>query len=99
MLPDPVGRLLLCFLHCHLTITAALLDTLSPLHTLAQAYAVGTASHEQVEACQDVRSQLQSPDGAVVPFCLVSDKSSHGDYNQIAMCEINLQVCPCTLLS
>ena len=57
-----------------------------------QAYAVGTDSADQMEACQDLRSQLQTQEGAAIPFCLISDKSIHGDYRQLGACEVNLQV-------
>ena len=65
---------------------------------LMQAYAVGASSAEQVEACQDIRDQLHSPEGALIPFCLVSDKSPSGDYQQLGLCEVNLQVTSNTLL-
>ena len=57
-----------------------------------QAYAVGANSTEQAEACQDIRDQLHSPEGTLIPFCLVSDKSLSGDYRQLGLCEVNLQV-------
>lgn len=62
-----------------------------------QAYAVGMHTTEQVRARQDVQSQLQSSEGAVIPFCLVSDKSLHGDYRQLGLCNVNLQVALWTL--
>jgi len=65
---------------------------------LLQAYAVGSNSSQHLAAQQEVQSQLQSPEGAAIPICLVCDRSPEGtlaaekDYHQLGFGEINLQV-------
>ena len=69
-----------------------------PLAPLLQAYAVGSDSSQHLAARHEVLSQLQSPEGAVVPVCLVCDRASDTavtsdrDYHQFGFGEINLQV-------
>ena len=74
---------------------------------LLQAYAVGADSSEHIAACQEVKSQMQSPEGTSIPVCLVCDTVSDGssasdqDYHQFGFGEINLQVMllrPCCVL-
>ncbi len=62
-----------------------------------QAYAVGHDSSQHLAARQEVQSQLHSPEGAVVPVCLVCDRVSEDtaaseDYHQFGFGEISLQV-------
>jgi len=64
-----------------------------------QAYAVGHDSSHHLAARQEVQSQLRSPEGAVVPVCLVCDRMSEDtaaseDYHQFGFGEISLQVRP-----
>jgi len=64
-----------------------------------QAYAVGHDSSHHLAARQEVQSQLHSPEGAVVPVCLVCDRMSEDtaaseDYHQFGFGEISLQVRP-----
>ncbi|KAL0055976.1 hypothetical protein WJX82_006293 [Trebouxia sp. C0006] len=62
----------------------------------AVAYAVGHDSSQHLAARQEVQSQLHSPEGAVVPVCLVCDRVSEDtaaseDYHQFGFGEISLQ--------
>ena len=62
-----------------------------------QAYALGLDSSQHLAARQEVQSQLHSPEGAVVPVCLVCDRVSEDtaaseDYHQFGFGEISLQV-------
>ncbi|DBB03911.1 TPA: hypothetical protein ACH3X1_012996 [Trebouxia sp. C0004] len=62
----------------------------------AVAYAVGQDSSYHLAARQEVQSQLHSPEGAVVPVCLVCDRMSEDtaaseDYHQFGFGEISLQ--------
>jgi len=64
---------------------------------VVQAYAVGHDSSQHLAARQEVQSQLHSPEGAVVPVCLVCDRVSEDtaaseDYHQFGFGEISLQV-------
>ena len=47
------------------------------------------AAAQQQQACEELAAQLQSPEGMLIPFCLVAEKD---EYEQIAFGEVNLQV-------
>ena len=62
-----------------------------------QAYNVGVNSSQTLAARQEVANQLQSPDEAVIPICLVCEKAgdddaAEKDYNQFGSGEVSLQV-------
>lgn len=66
-----------------------------------QAYGVGLNSSQTLAARQELANQLQSPDDAVIPICLVCEKAgddpaAEKDYNQFGSGEVSLQVecCP-----
>lgn len=66
---------------------------------LLQAYAIGGSSSQQLAAQQEVWNQLQSPDEAIIPICLVhetpsEDAAAEKDYHKFGSADINLQVSP-----
>ena len=66
-------------------------------HGTLQAYAVGPDSSQCRAARQELQTQLQSPEGATVPVCLVCERVSEDsapseDYHQFGFGDISLQV-------
>ena len=58
---------------------------------------MGPDSSQSLAARQELQSQLQSPEEAIVPVCLVCDRVSEDsaaseDYHQFGFGEISLQV-------
>ena len=61
-----------------------------------QAYGVGFDSSQRLAARQELTNQLQCPDEAVIPVCLVCEKpgddAAEKDYDQFGSGEVSLQV-------